>query len=72
MPQLADIRAWLLAQPGVGSALLCGSGATTFAVCDGFAQACQVVADARKQGWWARATSFGSARALVVSTGEGA
>ena len=72
MPQLADIRAWLLAQPGVDSALLCGSGATTFAVCDGFARACQVVADARKQGWWARATSFGSARALVVSTGEGA
>lgn len=72
MPQLADIRTWLLSQPGVASALLCGSGATTFAVCDDFARACQVVAEARKQGWWARATSFGSARALIVSTGESA
>ena len=72
MPQLADIRLWLLAQSGVESALLCGSGATTFAVCDSFAQACQVVADARKKGLWARATSFGSARVLVVSTGDGA
>ena len=72
MPQLADIRTWLLAQPGVESALLCGSGATTFAVCDSFAQAYQVVADARKKGLWARATSFGSARVLVVSTGDGA
>lgn len=72
MPQLADIRLWLLAQSGVESALLCGSGATTFAVCDSFAQACQVVADARKMGLWARATSFGSARVLVVSTGDGA
>ena len=72
MPQLADIRTWLLAQSGVESALLCGSGATTFAVCDSFAQACQVVADARKMGLWARATSFGSARVLVVSTGDGA
>lgn len=71
MPQLADIRTWLLAQSGVESALLCGSGATTFAVCDSFAQACQVVADARKKGLWARATSFGSARVLVVSTGDG-
>ena len=72
MPQLADIRLWLLAQSGVESALLCGSGATTFAVCDSFAQACQVVADARKKGLWARATSFGSARVLVVSTGDSA
>ncbi len=72
MPQLADIRTWLLAQLGVESALLCGSGATTFAVCDSFAQACQVVADARKKGLWARATSFGSARVLVVSTGDSA
>ena len=72
MPQLADIRVWLAGQPGVSSALLCGSGATTFAVCDDFAVACDVVAKARKQGLWARATSFGSARAMLVSTGEGA
>ena len=68
MPQLADIRTWLAEQPGVEGALLCGSGATTFAVCDDFATACRVVSDARKQGLWARATSFGSARAMIVST----
>ncbi|MBP3867207.1 MAG: hypothetical protein J6D25_05295 [Eggerthellaceae bacterium] len=68
MPELADIRTWLEGQPGVESALLCGSGSCTFAVCDDFATACQVVADARKRGLWARATSFGSARAIVVSS----
>jgi len=68
MPQLVDIRQELAAQPGVGGVLLCGSGATTFAVCDDFATACRVVADARKKGLWARATSFGSARAMIVST----
>ena len=72
MPQLAEIRTWLVAQPGVGGALLCGSGATTFALCDDFANACDIVAAARKQGLWARATSFGSARAMMVSTGEDA
>ncbi len=68
MPQLVDIRRQLAAQPGVEGVLLCGSGATTFAVCNDFATACRVVADARKQGLWARATSFGSARIMVVST----
>ena len=68
MPQLAEVRQWLCAQQGVADALLCGSGATTFAVCDDFAAACRVVSDARKQGLWARATSFGSARIMVVAT----
>ena len=68
MPQLAEIRQWLEAQDGVGGTLLCGSGATTFAVCDDFATACHVVAEARKIGLWARATSFGSVRAMIVST----
>ena len=68
MPELGEIRAWLASQAGVEGALLCGSGATTFAVCDGFSTACHVVSHARKRGLWARATSFGSARAMVVST----
>ena len=68
MPQLGEIRRWLLEQPGVENALLCGSGATTFAVCGSFSDACAVVAAARKQGLWARATSFGSLRVLVVSS----
>lgn len=68
MPQLADIRQWLCSQQGVADALLCGSGATTFAVCDDFATACRVVSEARKRGLWARATSFGSTRVMGVST----
>lgn len=71
LPALAEVRAWLEGQPGVESALLSGSGAATFAVCDDFAAACSVVAAARKKGWWARATSFSSARAMAVSGAAG-
>ena len=67
MPELADVRSWLLAQSEVESALLCGSGAATFALCEDFSGACSVVAKARKNGWWARSTSFGSARVLAKS-----
>lgn len=68
MPQLADVRKWLEDNSAVERALLCGSGATTFAVCKDFAGACAVVAEARKLGYWARATSFGSLRAMLVSS----
>lgn len=68
MPQLAQLRTWLLAQQGVRDALLCGSGAATFAICEAFADACRVAGEARKQGLWARATSFGSIRAMLVSS----
>ena len=65
-PQLAEIREWLVDQRGVQGVLLCGSGSTTFGVCEDFATACQVVADARRRGLWARATAFGPLRAVVV------
>lgn len=68
MPQLAEIKTWLEGLSGVEGALLCGSGSCTFAVCDSFASACQVVAQARQRGFWARTTSFGSSRVLTVST----
>ena len=68
MPELSRVREWLRMQPDVMDALLCGSGATTFAVCQDFAAACQVVAAARSLGYWARATSFGSLRVLPVSS----
>lgn len=67
MPALGDVRTWLLEQKGVMDALLCGSGATSFAICDDFSTACTVVAEARKLGYWARATSFGSIRVMLVS-----
>lgn len=68
MPQLAEIRIWLEELPGVAGALLCGSGSCTFAVCDDFASACAVVAQARERGLWARTTSFGSARAIAIGS----
>lgn len=68
MPALAEIRETLAGQDDVSNVLLCGSGATSFAVCDDFPTACRVVADARKRGLWARATSFGSVRVMVVAT----
>ena len=68
MPQLGEIRTWLESLPGVEGALLCGSGSCTFAVCADFATACDVVAKARKHGLWARTSSFGSVRALAVSS----
>lgn len=68
MPKLGEVRQWLNNQPGVRGVLLCGSGATTFAVCDDFAYACKVVAEARKLGLWARSTSFGSLRVMSVSS----
>ena len=68
MPELARVREWLESQPQTQGALLCGSGATTFAPCNSFADACKVVAEARKLGYWARATSFGSLRVMKVSS----
>lgn len=68
MPKLGEVRQWLNNQQGVRGVLLCGSGATTFAVCDDFTCACKVVAEARKLGLWARSTSFGSLRVMQVSS----
>lgn len=67
LPELAGVRSWALAQPGIQDALLCGSGSTTFAVCEGFDAATRVAAAARARGWWARTTAFGSAKAAIVS-----
>ena len=66
LPELAEVRTWLLDQEGTTAVLLCGSGSTTFAICSDFATACRVAADARKRGYWTRTTSFSSIGALVV------
>lgn len=66
LPQLAGIRSWLASQEGVRGTLLCGSGSCTFAICDSHDTASAIVVEARKRGLWARATSFGSVRALVI------
>ena len=67
--ELAEVRAWLTSQPGVASesdVLLCGSGATTFAITQSAATAGDIAAAARARGWWARATNFSSLRAAQV------
>ncbi|MBQ3106753.1 MAG: 4-(cytidine 5'-diphospho)-2-C-methyl-D-erythritol kinase [Eggerthellaceae bacterium] len=66
LPELAEVRTWALSQQGVESVLLCGSGATTFAVMSDFSQAMRVAAAAQAQGWWARTTMFASVKADVV------
>lgn len=65
MPELAQIRTWLAEQPGVSGALLCGSGSTTFAVCDSFDTACRIAAAARTRGLWARTTAFSPIGAAI-------
>lgn len=58
LPELAAIRQWAEAQPGVQAALMSGSGSATFVCCESFAAAAALVSAARAQGWWSRATSF--------------
>ena len=65
-PALAEVRAWALAQPGARDALLCGSGAATFVVMEDFDAACRAAAEAKRRGWWARATSVAGTRAAVL------
>lgn len=65
LPELVEVREWASAQEGVTDVLLCGSGATTFAVVESFSAACRIAAEAQKRGWWARATMFSSLRAAV-------
>lgn len=66
MPLLADLRDWAQAQPGVSDVLLCGSGSTTFAICESFAAASALATEAKLKGWWARATTLSAARAAMV------
>lgn len=66
MPLLKEIREWAAQFDGVEDVLLCGSGATTFAVCGSFNAACRLATEAKKCGWWARTTAFGLARAAIM------
>ena len=65
LPRLADIRAWLQSLPGVEGVLLCGSGSATFALCESFSAACDVVTKARETGLWSRTASLSSLGAFV-------
>lgn len=71
LPVLSDIREWAQRQPSAREVLLCGSGSTTFVICESFDEACSLAAAARQRGWWARTTTFGSAKASVVPSVTG-
>ncbi len=66
LPELVAVRQWLADQAGADRVLLCGSGATTFAVVDSFAEASRIATAASARGWWARPTTFSGLRAAVV------
>lgn len=50
----------------VPKVLLSGSGAATYAITASYADAARIAGEANARGWWARATSFSSLRALKV------
>lgn len=66
MPELAELREWMQQQPGVQQVLLCGSGSTTFAVCESFSAANALATAAKLKGHWARATTFSPAKAAAL------
>lgn len=70
LPELRDIRLWAETQQGVTNTLLCGSGATTFAICDSIDATMRIVAEAKKHGLWARATSLSSIGVRAMNTGD--
>ena len=77
-PQLAEVAEWLAdatrasthraERPdlNVARVLLSGSGSATYAIVDSYAEAARIAGEANARGWWARATSFSSLRALKV------
>ncbi len=66
--ELAHVREWLCAQPGVSAdqVLMSGSGSAFFAQMATFADASAVAARALQAGYQARATSFSSLRAQAL------
>ena len=64
---LAAIRTWALAQPGVVDAMLTGSGSCSFAICETASDALALTAAAQAQGWWAASTYFTNIRAVISS-----
>ena len=66
-PGIRTVREWLQEQPGVCNAMMSGSGAAVFAVCDSFASAAKVATDAQAKAWWARTTTFGPFKATLTT-----
>jgi len=63
VPEIAEVLAFLRAQPGVRLARMSGSGATCFAIFDAtsFAERASVVLKAERPDWWSVPTRLGAA-----------
>ncbi|MGI6045393.1 MAG: 4-(cytidine 5'-diphospho)-2-C-methyl-D-erythritol kinase [Eggerthellaceae bacterium] len=66
LPELREVREWLQGQKGVKQVLLCGSGSTTFAICDNVDSGYKISAAAQLRGWWSRTSSFSPVKAQVI------
>ena len=66
LPELSHVISWIEGQPQATEALLSGSGSAVFAVCGTFDQAHALACEAKRQGWWARTTTFSPLSAAVV------
>ncbi|WP_304427298.1 4-(cytidine 5'-diphospho)-2-C-methyl-D-erythritol kinase [uncultured Adlercreutzia sp.] len=66
LPEIAEVRAFLEADPATTGCLLSGSGAAVFAITETAADALRLAAEAGKRGWWARATSGSPLRACAM------
>lgn len=68
---IGDVLTWLKSEAvadnyRVEASMMSGSGAAVFSICRTLNDAAALVAAARAKGWWARSTSFGNLRAMVV------
>lgn len=63
---IKEVLDWLDGADDVQEAMMSGSGAAVFAECESLAVARTLVSAARAKGWWARSTSFGNLRAMIV------
>ena len=69
-PQVAEVLAWLGAQPGVLAADVCGSGACCFALCADADDARRIARDAREEhggAWWSCATRMENCGARPIA-----
>lgn len=68
-PQIDDVLAWLRAQRGVRAALMSGSGACSFALCDSLERARAIAAAAQNlHEWWAYAATMEKSGATVIES----
>lgn len=68
-PQINDVLMWLCEQQGVRAALMSGSGACSFALCDSFERARAIAAAAQNQhAWWSYAATMEKSGATIIES----